>query len=451
MNDDVLLKFLSKGLIDVGGDDDKLRRLRQTATDLAGTLKKIPAKASSFALVSFDPDVPATDPTIAEVEDALRKRWETYVNTFAETPIAVFRAMLLDALIKACEKNDTVAAAFAASARNVLPFMEVGEEREIWADVVAEIERKVEERAEREWATPVSITVPDIKVESPSMSEIRISSRKLNTANLGEKVMAAAGPQFNSPDRGQVDTGGNPHWLHNDPQNWIYEFGTRTAEVVGEAINRTLGSLSVEGVDLPGFTEEMGAAISDHLTTTLQAVSSATTGLQRRTNLLWWKEALFSPSVRKSYREMSPFDASVLMAFDMHRNIPTFSPASVAAFLRETVIALPTVDQEKKVPIRKLVEKTRDASILEELRTEAGKLVAAPVGRSSILGLIGHSEAVPQVDDGMFRDFVGVKPDTMLTLPDWSVWIFRELQATRATAEASAPKRRTARKRMAGK
>lgn len=451
VNDDVLLKFLSKRLIDVGGDDNKLGRLRQTAADLAGTLKKIPAKASSFALVSFDPDVPATDPTIAEVEDALRKRWETYVNTFAETPIVVFRAMLLDALIKACEKNDTVAAAFVASARNVLPFMEVGEEREIWADVVAEIERKVEDRAEREWATPASITVPDIKVESPSMSEIRISSRKLNTANLGEKVMAAAGPQFNSPDRGQVDTGGNPHWLHNDPQNWIYEFGTRTAEVVGEAINRTLGSLSVEGLDLPGFTEEMGAVISDHLTTTLQAVSSATAGLQRRTNLLWWKEALFSPSVRKSYREMSTFDASVLMAFDIHRHIPTFSPASVAAFLRETVIVLPTVDQEEKVPIRELVGKTRDASILEELRTEAGKLVAAPVGRSSILGLIGHSDAVPRIDDGMFRDFVGVKPDTMLTLPDWSVWIFRELQATRAIAEASAPKRRTARKRTAGK
>ena len=97
------------------------------------------------------------------------------------------------------------------------------------------------------------------------------------------------------------------------------------------------------------------------------------------------------------------------------------------------------------------MEKARDTSILEELRTEVGKLVAAPAGRSSILGLIGHSEAVPRIDDGTFRDFVGVKPDTMLTLPDWSVWIFRELQATRAIAEASAPKRRTPRKRRAGK
>ena len=176
MSDDVLVKFLRKGLIDVGGDDHKLGHLRETAADLAAVLKKTPAKATAFALVAFDPDVPTTDPTIGEVEDALRNRWETYVNTFVDTPVMVFRAMLLDALVRACEHNETVAAAFVVSARNVLPYMEVGGEREIWADIVDEIERKVEARSEREWATPASITVPDIRFESPSAAEIAISS-----------------------------------------------------------------------------------------------------------------------------------------------------------------------------------------------------------------------------------------------------------------------------------
>ena len=44
MNDDVLLKFLNKRLINVGGDDDKLEHLRQTAADLAGILEETPAK-----------------------------------------------------------------------------------------------------------------------------------------------------------------------------------------------------------------------------------------------------------------------------------------------------------------------------------------------------------------------------------------------------------------------
>lgn len=175
MNDDVLLKFLSKGLINVGGDDDKLEHLRQTAADLAGILEETPAKACPFALVAFDPHVPTTDPTVVEVEDALRKRWQTYVNTFAQAPVTVFRAMLLDALISACGRNDTVAAAFVASARNVLPFMEVGNEQEIWADIVADIEKKLEGRSEREWATPASISVPDIKFKSVSEAQVRIT------------------------------------------------------------------------------------------------------------------------------------------------------------------------------------------------------------------------------------------------------------------------------------
>ena len=446
MSDDVLLRFLGKGLIDVGGDDAKLGHLRQTAGDLSGILKKTPAKASPFALVAFDPEVPAADPTIAVVEDALRKRWETYVNTFADTPVTVFRAMLLDALIRAAGDNDTVAVAFVASARNVLPFMEVGGEREIWAEIVGEIEGRVEARAEREWATPESISVPEINFDTSSAGEVHISSKKVSMRALNQKLQAAAGPLSEAPNQGQVSTDGNPYWPQNN-QNWVYEFGTRSAEAVGEAINRAIGSLSVEGANLPEITKSMMTVMSEHLTATLQAVNGATAGLQRRTNLLWWKEALFSPSARMSYRDMVPSDAVALMAFDMHRQIPTFSPASVAAFLREAVIALPTIDPEEKRPIRELVEKTRDASVLNELRTEAGKLVAAPMGRGSILGLIGHPDAVPQIDDRRFRDLVGVKPDIALTLPDWSVWIFREFQAVRAITEASAPKRRTSRKR----
>lgn len=451
MNDNVLLRFLSNGLLNVGGDDDKLGHLKQTAVDLTGVLDKEPVKAPRFALVAFDPDVPTTDPTIVEVEDALRNRWATYVNTFDGKPVAVFRAMLLDALIGASKENKIVAAAFVASARNVLPYMEVGGEREIWADIVGETERNVEDRAEREWAPPASIAVPAVKFEPSPKTEFRISSKEVDTSTLRAQLFKAGGAEATSPNRQQASTGGNPHSVYHDQASWNYEFGKRTAEAVGNAINQTIRGLSIDGIDLPGFSDEMKTGISEYLTETLQAVSKAAAGLQRRTGLLWWKEALFSPSVRMSYRDMSPFDAAVLMAFDMHRQIPTFSPAGIAAFLRESVIALPAIEREEKVPIRELFERSRIADVLDEFRTETRKLVAAPVGRGPVLGLIGHPQVAPQIDDLTFRDLIGVKPTTMLTLPDWSVWIFRELQAARAIAEASASKRRTTRKRTSRK
>ena len=421
MREDVLLRFLGKGLIDVGGDDDKLGHLRHTAVDLSGILDETPAKATPFALVAFDPHVPTADPTIMQVEDALRKRWETYANTFSGTPTTVLRAVLLDALVQACGQNDAVAMAFVASARNVLPFTESDGEQEIWAEILLEIERKVEERAETEWATPMSMSTPNLNVDSPSAVKIDIQKKKTNAAPLTRKFEAAAGPQSYAQDGSHTDTKGNPHFPQENAQ-WVGEFATRTAQAIAEAINRAVGGLSIDSGDL---------------TTTLRAVSDASAGLQRRITLLWWKEALFSPSAGVSYRGMSPFDAAALMAFDMYRHLPIFSPRSVTAFLRETVIALPTIDQEQEIPIRELAEMTLNGSVLGEMRTEMRKLVAAPEGRGSILSLIGHPGALSQIDPRRFRDLVGVPPDAMLTLPDWSVWMLRELQAARAIAEAT--------------
>jgi hypothetical protein len=82
---DILIRFLNAGLIDVGGDDAKLGKLKETAADLATALKKAPSKAAPFALIAFDPEAPVCDSVVKEVVEALQRRWATYVNTFSGT------------------------------------------------------------------------------------------------------------------------------------------------------------------------------------------------------------------------------------------------------------------------------------------------------------------------------------------------------------------------------
>jgi len=48
MSETVLLRFLGTGLIDVGGDDAKLAKLQATAAEVAGLLKKHPAKTRTI-------------------------------------------------------------------------------------------------------------------------------------------------------------------------------------------------------------------------------------------------------------------------------------------------------------------------------------------------------------------------------------------------------------------
>lgn len=430
MSDQIILRFLNAGLINVGGDDAKLAKLHETSADLAAVLKKSPSKTAPFALIAFDPEAPTEDPVIKEAAGALQKRWPTYVNTFSGTPIAVLRAVLLDALVQAAAETDKVGVAFVTSARNALPFMEAGNERAIWAEVVVDIERRVDARAEAEWSTPDAIVVPAMIFSPPEAIEVTINPpAAIDKAALAQKFAAAAGPHSMTGA-----TGGNPHWP-NQNQQWTSEFANRLAAAVAEAIGVGAKAPKISPVDIAAPLKELAQAVSAHVDATLQAVSGATAGLQRRTSLIWWKEALYSPSASISYRALPASTAAALMAFDLHTQVPTFSPASVAAFLHETVLSLPSLKVDQSRPIRDLLAEVLSSGELTPLRHAAAAMVPEPIGRGPLLGLIGHGAAESAIDDQAFRRLVGVPPAATLKVAEWATWLFRELQAARAAQQ----------------
>ncbi|MGZ0146082.1 GTPase-associated system all-helical protein GASH [Kribbella sp. WER1] len=437
MSEDALLRFLSSGLIDVGGDDTKLEKLRLTAGDLAGALKKEPTKAIAYALVAFDPLVPADDPVVVEALAALQKRWETYANTFAGPPVAVVRAMLVSALLRTAAENDDIAVAFVNLARNVLPLIEADGEQPIWADVVIEVERRVDKRAEAEWTTPTSIAVPAMNFDLPESEAPTVS---VDRARLTKKLQAAAGPQADT-----VATNGNPHWAHQAPQAWVAEFGTRMADAVGQTIENAISESEQEQTQLSEALQALVTAVSNLLEEAVGNVTAATAGLERRTRLLWWKETLFSQASLVSYRDLPPSAAATLMAYDLHLAVPTFSPASVSAFLRETVLTLPAIDAEKTYSICELVAEAQAQTELSGFRSTGADLFAAPDGRRPVMALVARPEVPGSRDERLFHQLTGVTPESELTLPAWATWVFRELQAARAVTEAAKAKRRVRR------
>lgn len=437
MSNQVLLSFLNAGLLNLNGDDAKLTKLQEAAGDLAASLKKTPGKTTSFALIAFDPQAPVDDPVVVEATAAIQKRWATYVNTFAGTPITVIRAILLEALVQAAD-DDKVAVAFVASARNVLPFMETAHEQTIWADVVVEIEQRVDARAELDWATPESIHVPAMAAVSPSPIELPAASANIDSNTLAQQLQAAAGPNSDSGA-----TNGNPHASpHSQNQQWVTEFGTRAATAISAAFENALEESEARSIDLTEPLLQLSQLVSKYVEGTLKTVSAATYGLQRRTNLIWWKETLYSPSAHMSYRILPAPTAATLMAFDLHRQVPTFSPASVAAFLHETVLSLPNIDPAARWSIRDLLGEAVKSLELTDLRDVATQLAPDNAGRGPVLVLLGTGGVKPDLDDESFREKVGIPAATMLTLPEWAAWIFRELQAAEATQNGTKSKRR---------
>ncbi|MBZ9603340.1 GTPase-associated system all-helical protein GASH [Phyllobacterium chamaecytisi] len=437
MSDSVLLQLLSQGLIDVRGDDAKLEKLETTAADLAALLKKDPSKTIPYVLVACDPAVRTDDEVVLSVVEALKSRWPTYVNTFSGTPIAVIRAMLLQALALSAKDEDRIGVAFVNTARNVLPLTEADNEQGVWHGVIGSLEEKIDGRAETEWATPDQISFAPMRFEAPALNEPTVKRSMANRDYLKKNIQAAAGPHYHDNQTGNVATNGNPYWPQNAAQ-WNTEFGQRMASAVGDVIDGVVKSVSVELPDVSAPLTALAQSASEYVGAAVAQVGVATVGLQRRTNLLWWKESLFSPSARINYRALSPAAAAALMAFDLHNLVPTFSPASVSSFLHEAVVALPGYDSGKEYRILELADEIKANPSLRALREHVAEPDRSQSGRMSVTSFVGSAPTL----EG-FAGVTGVSPDTQLTLPAWSAWIFRELQASRAVSEARQSPKRT--------
>ncbi|MCU1775217.1 GTPase-associated system all-helical protein GASH [Pseudomonas sp. 13B_3.2_Bac1] len=430
MEQEFLLRFLEIGVIDLKGDDTKLEKLRSTAKDLSATLRKAPSKTASFTMVAADPNIAATDLTIEEAMASLRKQWETVANAFAGRPVGILRAIILDAIVQAARSDDAIAVAFVNTARNALPHAETSDEAEIWREAVSEIETKVDARAEAEWATPEMVTVDPLQYTPPAPAATDSETASVDQSALREKIFSAAGPW------GTIDP--NPH-QSNQPHYWAPEFANRMSSTIAELLNEMAERLAPVAVDLSGPLSTLAKAVTAHVDKALSSFSGATAGLQRRTNLLWWKEALYSPSAHASYLDLSPFEASALMALDLHEQVPTYSPASVSAFLREAIRCLPVENggQEKcERDVASLVYDARTTAFMHPLRALAAKYTTKPVARGPLLALIGHPMNSGAIEAATLRTLGGVDASTKMTPSEWGTYLFRELQSARAISES---------------
>ena len=437
MEQEFLMKFLEIGAIDLKGDDSKLIKLRSTAKELSGILRKAPSKTASFTMVAADPNIAATDPTVEEAMASLRRQWETVANAFAGRPVGILRAILLDAIVQAARSDDAIAVAFVNTARNALIHAETADESEVWREAVSEIETKVDARAEAEWATPEMITVDPLQYTPPAPVSTDYEAPTVDRSDLNAKVHSAAGPW------GAKDP--NQYAPSNNPQLWAQEFANKMSVAIAETLDGMAEELAPAPVDLSGPMSTLAKAVTAHVDKALSSFSGATAGLQRRTNLLWWKEALYSPSAHASYLDLPPFEASALMALDLHEQVPTYSPASVSAFLREAIRCLPaeTGDQGRgERDFDSLVRDARTTAFMQPFRALAAQYAPAPVGRGPLLSLIGHPQDSSAVDATTLRALCGVDASTKMTPSDWGTYLFRELQTARATSDTPAKRTR---------
>ena len=429
----LLNKLNSAGLIEkLDGNDERFNQIETAANKVSGLLTETPALLIRATLAGLNPDVPENDPAILLAAEALQEAWKSVRSVHIDPPVQLYRFILLDACDQAADELNAVI--LWNTAADTLPLVRLGGEEKIIREMLLQWAEKAETK---------SLLVPNIsEVKRAPVTkklpefEIKVATQpQIDRENLKLLVSSTAGPQY----RGTATPNPNPHWS-NSASHWSWDFTDRMTELLANQLDNLSSKTTASQKSLAKQLKEHDGLLIDNVTSLLGSQRSWLQGVikesqenqraeQLRLNTLWWCEANYSTSYKRSYREISHYLAAVLMPCDLLAEIQTPSPASVTYALSETVNKLPKMGFDKQYKLIEILdhlgsERTTFTSIWQDRIVsppEAGRLSLRDVVMAVLLG--------QSTDLSLMIERAGLDGEFSISLPQLSQAIFRQDQA----------------------
>lgn len=287
----MIQEYLNFQFIKIKEDAD-VEKLQKVCADIVKKMGKDKAKILRYALIAFDPEIPADNPEIAEIKNLIIETWQTFLPNSKDTNLTIIRAVMLEVL-QTVSRETSSACIIWFAIRNVIKHYKLGREEEILTKFLLELGNKIEKEVTESWSFS-----PDKEIEIPKLIPATVDSNELTPL------------------------------LQANPMN-----GTGFAETINKALKKQV-------------TE-----IKESQKTFLYLNSL----MQMRTQLLWWKESGYSLSFKDSYKKLNEGALQVTLAFDYSSFIPEMYPISVDYFLSETHKSY-TANGEKRDAISDLLK-----------------------------------------------------------------------------------------------
>ena len=410
-----LQELLNLGLVDIGSDDSRLAKLEATGEVIVEHLLSNPALIIPATLIAIDRDIDEDDPLLTLVDERLVNEWKTIRNTHVNRPRELLRSIIIHALSVLGARTPTMAALIWQTAFSPINHQQArfGKEGGFVRQLLQDFNERVEEAAPARvrFSTPPS---KEHRNTAPLPSYTQLQADDL-TPDIGRSVAPhdQAGTPYKDP---------NPHWP-SDGQPWSDEFTPRMTAALVKAVNLAMNHI------VTAVTTNL-QSLEQRLTTHVESRQSAT---DLQLDVLWWFQAKYSPSLRRSYRDMpTAVAAAVAMAHDLSVFVPAMSPTSVTYVLGEAVAAVAHDFKHAKCSV---------AALLDDLRTSTSHLrelvpnTTTAKGRVPLWDLVAHTVTGNPAESHDVNRKTGIDPELQLSLPDFSMWMFRDIQACRLVKE----------------
>lgn len=407
----MLQNYLNANLLPITDDGD-FKKLKKSSDEIAKKLTKNKSKIVSYTLAAIDPDISVNNPDIIEVKEVIIKNWSTFASNAKDTPLTYIRAVILEALNSLTEVlNHSLIIWFGC--RNITHHLKLtGNEKDIVLEFLSELCNQINRVANSEWALSNNNNSSKINVELKDITKYLV-----NDDTLIKYLEDAVGPS--NKDGVANYASPNPHWP-NANNSWSYEFPSRAAKGFKNAIDPCLKAIGTTMNENKNTIQNGLNKIAEQMQ---MEVSDKNKSLQLRSELLWWKEAGYSPSTDKSYKELDENILTLVLAYDYSSFIPVVYPKSVDYFLKETYNTIKLAEGQEltlKVLLSRFDTKSEELKqLLPESDTSIGKLTLL----NFINGLIWNKYQLTQ-----FENLVGIPLNTKLSPSELTVWLFHDFQ-----------------------
>jgi GTPase-associated system helical domain len=435
-----LQKLLDVGLVDIDSDDTRFAKMQSASSSFAIILKENPSLLIQATLIAIDEEVAEDDPTLEQVEELVRKEWPTMRNTHVNRPRVLLRSITIDALDTVIDNNPEIAGIFWNTAACYYKHEQTRFGKS--AHVVEQMLKDANQTAEKEAIKRAELAAPlqkkrKKKSSTPEPVTLDLDGRVVYEDLLTD-IEAASGP---SNINGETLKSANPNWPNSGGATWSYDFASRMTKALVKSVNlgteRLANSLSES---LSSYLNAFERRLIDRMNQTEQCNSEFSelhASSRMRLDVLWWSEALYSPLLCHSYREMNLSVAAVAAAVDLTKIVPALCPASVYYILAETVLRLSRIlgiNETKPLMsyLNDLAEATPDlGEALPCLSTNSD----ANKQRLPLLHFVGEASAGVELSSDALCKHAGIESTLNLSAGDFAMWVFRDLQARRLVEE----------------
>jgi hypothetical protein len=267
-----------------------------------------------------------------------------------------------------------------------------------------------------------SVFVTDVNLPGPSEESIVV-----DIATLQDGLVAAVGPH-DAQGKAPKKTPANSNWP-NTGHPWSYMYSPIAASVIGSAISGALH------LSLTNFAVASSAAITTSLSAIATNASRAVRSTPRQLNILWWMQALYSPTLRRSYRDLDVAVATVAMAHDLMALDVVPCPEGVVHVLGEAVRdAVADHEQQRRAPttLTNWLTLLAEGAAVNALRPIVGDGPPPASGTAPLLEVVRAVLRGHKPPQGM----LGALSEEEASPRQLAMWLFRDLVAERLARSA---------------